>query len=273
MTPDGHAENPTTGPQFDVLQPRDDRTDAPTFARELPVGPASTTPPRPYTLVNFVTSVDGRVTVDGRSRALGDDGDLAMLKALREHADAILVGTRTLAIERYGKILTDPDARARREAAGRAAQPLLCTVSRSGRLPLDIPLFTEPGTEVVVFSAGSVASGSNPERTDIHATVHFEPLATDPAVHPLAQAFATLYDRYGVRTLVCEGGPILFAALLAEHLVDELCLTLSPKLVCASGARSILPAGAGPDGGVALTLASVLRYDESLLLRYALASE
>jgi len=270
MSPDDHAENPTTAPQFDVLRPRDGRIDAPAFARTLPVGPAPTTPPRPYTLVNFVASVDGRVTVDGRSRALGDAGDLAMLKALREHADAILVGTRTLAIERYGRILSGEDARARRLAAGRPPQPLLCTLVRGGSLPLDIPLFAEPGAEVVVFSAGSAASGADRNRENVRATVHYEPLAADPA-RQLAAALATLYDRYGVRTLICEGGPTLFAALVAARLVDELCLTLASQLVAGAGAGSILPPQAAPGAGAALKLASVLGYGDSLLLRYRLA--
>jgi 5-amino-6-(5-phosphoribosylamino)uracil reductase len=94
--------------------------------------------------------------------------------------------------------------------------------------------------------------------------------SADPA-RPLAAALATLHNRYGVRTLVCEGGPTLFAALVAERLVDELCLTLAPKLVGGGGAGSIMPTEAGPYAGVELTLSSVLEYGESLLLRYKLA--
>ena len=39
-----------------------------------------------------------------------------------------------------------------------------------------------------------------------------------------------LRSDYGVRTLLCEGGPTLFGALLTEDVVDELFLTLAPKL-------------------------------------------
>src|SRR5450755_3471046 len=68
---------------------------------------------RPYTLVNFVASADGRATFGGRSGKLGDEGDRAVFHALREQADAILVGTGTLRAERYGRLVSDPDTRAR----------------------------------------------------------------------------------------------------------------------------------------------------------------
>src|SRR2546430_9820403 len=76
---------------------------------------------RPYTVVNFVSSVDGRATLGGRSGPLGDDGDRAMFHGLREHVDAVLVGTGTLRVERYGRILGKSERRERR--GSRAGSP------------------------------------------------------------------------------------------------------------------------------------------------------
>lgn len=50
-------------------------------------------PDRPFTIANFVASIDGRATIDGRSGGLGDDGDHAIFHSLREQVDAVLVGT------------------------------------------------------------------------------------------------------------------------------------------------------------------------------------
>src|ERR1700719_2387649 len=72
--------------------------------------------PRPYTTVNFISSVDGRATFHGRSGALGDDGDHAVFHGLREWSDAVLAGTRTLATERYGRIIGKTERRERRLA-------------------------------------------------------------------------------------------------------------------------------------------------------------
>src|SRR5690348_1658034 len=73
---------------------------------------------RPYTIVNFVSSADGRATVDGRSGGLGDDGDRAMFHGLREQVDAVMVGTGTLRAETYGRILGRPERRERRGQLG-----------------------------------------------------------------------------------------------------------------------------------------------------------
>ncbi|MDQ6915032.1 MAG: dihydrofolate reductase family protein, partial [Actinomycetota bacterium] len=57
---------------------------------------------RPYVVVNFVASADGRAAFEGRSGALGDQADHELFHGLRGHADAVLVGTGTLRAERYG---------------------------------------------------------------------------------------------------------------------------------------------------------------------------
>src|SRR5690348_13287158 len=108
---------------------------------------------RPYTIVNFVSSADGRATVDGRSGGLGDDGDRAMFHGLREQVDAVMVGTGTLRAETYGRILRRPERRERRVELGLSPEPIACIVSRSGDLPADIPLFSEPDAKVVIFSS------------------------------------------------------------------------------------------------------------------------
>ena len=48
---------------------------------------------------------------------------------------------------------------------------------------------------------------------------------------PLDAVLHTLRRDHGVETLLCEGGPTLFGALLRAGLVDELFLTLAPSLV------------------------------------------
>ncbi|MBO0768076.1 MAG: dihydrofolate reductase family protein, partial [Solirubrobacterales bacterium] len=88
---------------------------------------------RPYVVANFVMSADGNASFDGRSAPLSDPGDRALFHALRAGSDAIMAGTGTLATERYKP----------------AVKPVV-TVTRSGELPLDIPLFKDGG-EVIVF--------------------------------------------------------------------------------------------------------------------------
>ena len=214
---------------------------------------------RPYLIVNFVASADGRAQVDGRSGALGDAGDKALFHALRERADAVMAGTGTLRAERYGRILGRAERRERRVTAGRPAEPLAVTASLSGEVPVEIPLFSEPEARVVVFGAMSVDPAA------LGAEVTVEPIASLP------EAMRVLRERYGVELVLCEGGPTRFGALLRAGVVDELFLTLSPLL---AGGGSALSITAGPvfESPARLSLRSVYEREGTLFLRYAVSS-
>jgi riboflavin-specific deaminase-like protein len=216
---------------------------------------------RPYTLVNFVASADGRATFGGRSGMLGDEGDRAVFHALREQADAVLVGTGTLRAERYGRLISDPDTRARRQHRGRLPEPLACTVTRSGAVPLEIPLFAEPEAKIIVFSSSEVDTGS------CQASV--EVVRLDPGQLTFSTVLAHLYDHHDVRVLLCEGGPTVAGALLREAIADELFLTLAPKLT-GGGSGPTVTSGPELSEPAALTLAWALDRAEALYLRYVI---
>ena len=200
---------------------------------------------RPYVLANFVASLDGHAAVDANSRALSSASDRAMFYALRERVDGVLIGPRTLAAERYKRMLPAEERRAWRVGAGRPAEPLAVTVSRSGNVPRDIPLFTDAPDRVRVFE------GTDSDLTDV---------------------LRILRQQHGIESLLCEGGPTLFGALLKAGLVDELFLTLAPKLVgrgAASGPAVV--SGPPPEAPAALKLVGVLEYEGTLFLRYKTA--
>jgi riboflavin biosynthesis pyrimidine reductase len=222
---------------------------------------------RPYTIVNFVTSVDGRAAVEGRSRRLSDIGDRELHRTLRERADAVLAGTGTIAAEDYGRMLPAQERRERRLATGRAAEPFAVTVTRSGRLPLQVRLFAEPEARVIVFSPTPPAPAA-PGAAGSAAHLQHEMLdLTTPT--PLTATLRTLRERYDVRTLLCEGGPTLFGALLGEGLVDALFLTVAPVLV--AGVGPAVASGPPLKVPVGLKLAGLLEREGSLFLRYTAA--
>jgi 5-amino-6-(5-phosphoribosylamino)uracil reductase len=239
-------------------------------------------PTRPYTIVNFVTSVDGRTAIDGRSRGLSDAGDRELHRTLREHADAVLAGTGTIAADDYGRMLPGEERRERRLAAARAAEPLAVTVTRSGDLPLGARLFNEPDARIIVFSPEPPAPPvGTPGRESRDAHIQHEPLDL-AAPAPLTATLRTLRTRYAVETLLFEGGPTLFGALLREGLVDTLFLTLAPTLVGGGGpavvgaggpalvarAGSALASGPPPGMPAGLKLVGVMEREGSLFLRY-----
>lgn len=216
---------------------------------------------RPYTIANFIASVDGRVTVDGKSGALGDAGDKDVFRALRERVDAVLAGSTTMVTERYGRMLVDPVARERRAAAGLRPEPLAVLITRATALPESLPLLGEPEAEIVVFSP------SAPDLSEVQAQVHHE--AIPPGAEPLSYAMGVLRERYGVRTLLCEGGPSLFLSLLREGLIDELFLTVAPKLTGPAGHGGLIGEGHPLPDIAPLQLRTAIEREGTLFLRYS----
>ena len=84
----------------------------------------------------------------------------------------------------------------------------------------------------------------------------------------VVQAIAELRGR-GRRRILCEGGPTLFGSALADRLVDELFLTVSP-LLAGRGLPLVEGVELLPGTRVAATLAGVRRHGAHLFLRYAL---
>jgi riboflavin biosynthesis pyrimidine reductase len=251
-------------PSFTSLIPAAGQVQADPLIAALALAPVPAE--RPYTVVNFVASVDGRAAFHGRSRAFGDAGDRAIFHALRERVDAVLVGASTLRAENYGRMIPDPERRARRVAAGRPAEPLAVTITRSGEVPFDAPLFAEPAAQVVVFSGPEL----NVARVaaDVRVLRLGEDRDGDGGLHA---AMATLCHDHGVETLLCEGGPHLFGALLRAGLVDELFLTMAAKLAGGDSGPSIT-AGSPLAELDQLGLIGLLESGSTLYLRYAVRS-
>jgi riboflavin biosynthesis pyrimidine reductase len=242
------------------------------FQRAIPAGPAA--PPeeiyagldlaahapadRPYVVGNFVSSADGKATVEGKSARLGGDGDLATFRLLRTQVDAILAGTATLRVERYGALVRNERMQAIRVREGRPAQPAAVVISRSGEVPFDIPLFADGGSRVLLYGPAGL------QVPDCAAEISLYELSDRDGV---AGVLRSLRNDHDVRSLLCEGGPSLFNAMLAEDLVDELFLTVAPALV-GGQARGIT---SGPELTELrpLRLVWALEHDGHLFLRYA----
>jgi riboflavin-specific deaminase-like protein len=214
---------------------------------------------RPWLVTNFAATADGRVAIDGRSGPIGDEGDTELFRRLRTQVDALLVGTGTLRTERYGRVMRRPELRAAREAIGLAPDPPMAIVSRTGALPLEIPLFADPDSTVIVYTTPEAPA------PDCAATVHLTRL--DPAELTLTTVLRQLRSEHDVRSLLCEGGPTLMSSLLHEGLVDELFLTLAPQLA-GGGTAPVLTTGAALPEPAALELVWVLERAGSLYLRY-----
>jgi len=217
--------------------------------------PARAPAGRPRVVAVMIASVDGRATVQGRSGPLGHPEDRRLLRGLRAEADAVLAGTATLAAERYANLL-DREQRDGRRAAGRPAHPVLTTVTRSGAVPWDVPVFAEAGVPCQVYSGRPAAVPAGAVETDVEVLPGPDLLAV----------LEHLGTARGVRVVACEGGPRLLRALLARGAVDDLLLTVAPLLVAGDGPASL----GGPElvPPPRMRLAAVHRAGDHLFLHY-----
>ena len=224
----------------------------------LPAGGAGARSPRPRVVAAMIASVDGRAVVDGSAAGLGHPADTALLRELRAAVDAILVGTGTLRAERYANLLDD-DHRARRAGRGLAPEPLVATIARSGRVPVEVPLFAEPGARIEVYTEADVdRPASRGARVDVH---RFPPGGAAPAA-----VLENLASARGVRSVLCEGGPTLLRALVAGGCVDDLMFTLAPVLV--GGDEPSVLAGDALRPPARLALHAVHRAEAHVFIHY-----
>lgn len=220
-------------------------------------------PAAPTLRVNFVTSVDGAVEVEGYSEGLSGAADKRVFGLLRKLCDGLLVGAGTLRHEGYGPVRLDAERRAWRRDAGLPECPTLVVVS--GRLDLDpaARAFTEAPVRPIVLTTATAAPP--PGLTDVADVIRCGEDGVD-----MPTALRELHAR-GLAHLLCEGGPQLFGTLTAAGLVDELCLTITPMLTGPGAGRITSgPHSAGPHG---LRLHHALAADgDVLLLRYTRAA-
>ena len=221
---------------------------------------------RPYVVANMVATVDGRAALGGRTQEISSAADRELFHALRAQVDAVIVGTATIAIERYGPLVRDEARVARRIERGLAPRPLAVTASRSLELPVDVPLFQDPESRVVVLAA---REGEVPAHG---AAVIVEPVpGPEERTIDFLAGLELLRARYGVRTLLLEGGPTLLAAMLEVGLVDELFLTRAP-LIAAGPEPSLVEGDLLPER-IRLRLLGLLKDEEDFLFaRYAVGA-
>lgn len=216
---------------------------------------------RPWVFTNMIASADGGTAVDGLSGALGGPGDKAMFRALRSVADAIVVGASTVREEGYRPPRQPDTTRARRRTEGRRDDPRLVVVTRSLSLDPGLELFTDPDNRPLVVTVAGAPADRRAALEPVADVVD----AGDEDVD-LGRALELLAE-LGIGTALSEGGPTLNGQLIADGLIDEWNLSLSPHLLGGDSRRAAVgPIGGGPPP--AMRLARVWTDDDYLFCRW-----
>lgn len=246
--------------------------------------PAATRPVCVF--ANFAATLDGVVSYQIPGRSGGgeisgfNEEDRFIMGLLRSASDAVLFGAGTFRDSSGSIFLPESICPAfrqefrsfRERVLKKPASPLNVVVGGSGTIDLAEPLFHTPGlTGVVITTAfgydrlrqryGRSLAGAEVRATDDEG----------PRVSP-AKAIRILHDEFGVERLLHEGGPTLFGQFLADGLIDELFLTLSPQIAGRDETHRRLglveQSLYTPEGSPRFTLVSLKAAQNHLFLRY-----
>jgi riboflavin biosynthesis pyrimidine reductase len=216
---------------------------------------------RPFVRCNMISTLDGAISINGRSGLLGGPADRGVFQVLRSLVDIILVGAGTARAEGYGPVTLEDQLRAQRIARGQSDVPPIAVVTGSGNLDWSGPFFTEAEARPVVVTTRASDAGARRRAEGVADVLIAGEDRVDPteALHQLWLA--------GYRSVLLEGGPGLNADVVHAGLLDELCLTLSPRLVAGDGSRVL----AGPElmPPLQLRLEHLLEQDGFLFARLA----
>jgi riboflavin biosynthesis pyrimidine reductase len=166
-----------------------------------------------------------------------------------------MAGTATIAAEGYGRLIRDPARRAARTARGLEGDPLAVMITRSGDLPLEAPIFAAPEQRIAAFVPVGCEYRGVAARLEL---THLDPVEPEIAFEMLGAG--------GIRSILCEGGPRVVSGLAAANLIDDVFLTVAPKL--AGGGRTGLVDGPPLRVPRQLELAAVAERAGSLFIHW-----
>ena len=196
--------------------------------------------------VNFVMSLDGAISgPGGLSGPLGTEADQQVFALARSMCDVVLVGAGTLRAEDY-----------------RPSSRPLAVVSRRLDLAHSLRVFADRGPEHVRPMLMSTAHAVRQAPTWLREQAELVVCGEDEVD---VTAVLDQLTGIGLTRVLCEGGPTLLADLLRLDLVDEILLTLSPRLVGGDPHLVYLPGGLDP--AMRFRTAQVLEHDGTVLTR------
>lgn len=219
---------------------------------------------RPFVTANFAITADGRIsTRKGTPANFTSARDKRRLIEIRAGCDAVLAGVRTIATDQMTMGLPAEDLRAAREARGKSAEPIRVLLSNSGRIDPELKVFTRGSAPIVIFSTMRMPPRI---RTVLKkkAALYLDENSVD-----LEGMLRRLRREHGVKRLVCEGGAQIFRALLERDLIDELHITLSPRIFGGTKAPTLTsPAGEYLAHSTRLELREMRVIEDECFLRY-----
>ncbi|MCX6906988.1 MAG: dihydrofolate reductase family protein [Verrucomicrobia bacterium] len=222
---------------------------------------------RPFVFLNMAMTLDGKTsTVERRPTDWTSKTDKRRLIALRATADAVMVGARTSETDRTSLSIPDERLQRARVRRGQPPHPLRVIVSGNGSFRENIRAFERQVSPILIFTSRR-APRAKLDRLARLPDVHVYIVGKCAVDVPLM--LDILARDWKVKRLLCEGGASLNWSLFAARAVDEVFVTLCPRVFGGTTAPTLVD-GAGFPRNLALSakLLRCQRKGRELFLRY-----
>ena len=212
---------------------------------------------------NLATSLDGKIATSSRVLySLGTAQDRRHMQVLRKKSDVVVFGASSLRAYQKPCTVSGPLAQGlKRQPANAVLSSGLEGISPSW------PFFTRTGFERILF----VGPNAAPARLRLFEK-HSEIVVLKPPTlrsTTTGQLIAELQKR-GYRKLLVEGGGSVMWDFVAQNLIDEYHVTLTPKVLGGTHAPTLVDgAGFEPKEVLNLKLKSCRRIGDELYLVYS----
>ncbi|MCX6677944.1 MAG: 2,5-diamino-6-(ribosylamino)-4(3H)-pyrimidinone 5'-phosphate reductase [Methanothrix sp.] len=217
---------------------------------------------RPFVFINSAMSADGKISsFERRQVRISGQADRARVDLLRAESDAVMVGVGTV-------LADDPDLRVK-SAELRVARRAKGWPEDPQRIIADSRARTPPSANVLGPGCLVAVSGSAPQERLERLSSKCEIIVCGKERVDLQDLFSRLFQR-GIKRLMVEGGAMLNWSLLKLGLVDELYVYMGAMLIGGEFAPTLVDGPGFKEDFPRLTLSSVERLDEGVLLKWCL---
>jgi len=195
---------------------------------------------RRHVISNFVTTLDGVVSLNVKGHASGgdisgfSDQDRMVMGLLRAIVDVVIIGSGTLAVDRRHVWTAEAiypglanEYRRLRAALGKREPPLNVIVSGSGDLDLSLPIFVSGKVPAMIVATTAGATRLRKQKgadaIEIRAVRSTGSIASRSILEQVRRVNSG-------KLILVEGGPRLLGDFYAQGALDEQFLTLAPQI-------------------------------------------
>lgn len=206
-------------------------------------------------------TADGKIATRTGSSAISSNTDLKRVHQLRNSIDVIMVGIST--------VLSDDPQLTVRLGTADSRSPTRVVVDSTGRIPSGSNLLKKANELNTIVAATNRITSDNIRRIE---STGAKVLVAGRNKVELRKVFRML-DKMGYKSILVEGGGELNWSVLKLGIVDELIITISPRIVGGRSALTLVE-GEGYDRiskGISLKLRDVERHaNGEIILFYEL---